>query len=124
MERITVDLAKDWLSVADVCDYLGVTAYVVTRLLPTRWAGVAEVVAGVIGLGVSLFLVVFGTLAAWDAFRLDALIFKQLVVPEWWLLAVTPLAGLLLVVESALHISGFRSPRDERGREPLARDGF
>ncbi len=33
MERITVDLAKEWLSVADVCEYMGVSAYVVTRLL-------------------------------------------------------------------------------------------
>ena len=33
MERITVDLAKDWLSVADVCEYLDVSPFVVTRVL-------------------------------------------------------------------------------------------
>ncbi len=33
MERITVDLAKDWLSVADICEYMDVSPYVVTRVL-------------------------------------------------------------------------------------------
>ena len=33
MKRIEVDIAKDWLSVADICDYMGVSAYVVTGVL-------------------------------------------------------------------------------------------
>lgn len=33
VERILVDLDKDWLSVADICDYMGVSTYVVTRVL-------------------------------------------------------------------------------------------
>ncbi len=33
VERIIVDLPREWLSVADVCEYMGVSAYVVTRLL-------------------------------------------------------------------------------------------
>lgn len=33
MERITVDLAKDWLGVADICEYMDVSPYVVTRVL-------------------------------------------------------------------------------------------
>jgi excisionase family DNA binding protein len=33
VERITVDLAKDWLSVADICEYMDVSPYVVTRVL-------------------------------------------------------------------------------------------
>jgi len=33
VERITVDLEKDWLSVADVCEYMGVSTFVVTRML-------------------------------------------------------------------------------------------
>ena len=35
MERIRVDLAKDWLSVADICEYMGVSTFVVTRVLRT-----------------------------------------------------------------------------------------
>jgi excisionase family DNA binding protein len=33
MKRIEVDIAKEWLSVADICDYMDVSAYVVTGLL-------------------------------------------------------------------------------------------
>jgi excisionase family DNA binding protein len=33
MERITVDLDKDWLSVADICEYMGVSAFVATSVL-------------------------------------------------------------------------------------------
>ena len=33
MERITVDLDKEWLAVADICEYMGVSPFVVTRVL-------------------------------------------------------------------------------------------
>ena len=33
MERITVDLEKEWLSVADICAYMDVSAFVVTSQL-------------------------------------------------------------------------------------------
>ena len=33
VERITVDLERDWLAVADVCEYMGVSTFVVTRML-------------------------------------------------------------------------------------------
>ena len=33
MERITVDLPKEWLSVADICEYMGVSTFVVTSQL-------------------------------------------------------------------------------------------
>ena len=33
MERITVDLAKEWLSVADICKYMDASTFVVTSQL-------------------------------------------------------------------------------------------
>lgn len=36
MERVQVDLGKEWLTVADICDYLGLSPYIVTRLLRSR----------------------------------------------------------------------------------------
>ena len=33
MDRIRVDLPKEWLSVADICDYMDVSSFVVTRML-------------------------------------------------------------------------------------------
>ena len=33
MERIRVDVPKEWLSVADICEYMDVSTFVVTRML-------------------------------------------------------------------------------------------
>ena len=33
MERINVDIGKEWLSVADICEYMDVSAFVVTGQL-------------------------------------------------------------------------------------------
>lgn len=33
MQRITVDIDKEWLSVADICRYMDVSTYVVTSQL-------------------------------------------------------------------------------------------
>ena len=103
---------------------LHVQVDVVTRLLPRRAAAVSEALAGLIGLVVSLFLLYYGIRAAWDSYSHDSLIFKQLVIPEWWLLAFIPFTGLLLSVESVLQLSGYRAPRNGLGGDPLARDGI
>jgi excisionase family DNA binding protein len=44
VERIRVDLDKEWLSVADICDYMGVSTFVVTRML--RSGGLAGIKMG------------------------------------------------------------------------------
>lgn len=33
MQRIIVEIEKDWLTVGDICDYMGVSAFVVTSQL-------------------------------------------------------------------------------------------
>ena len=33
MERIIVDVDKEWLSVADICEYMDVSTFVVTSIL-------------------------------------------------------------------------------------------
>ena len=33
MERIQVNIAKEWLSVSDICEYMGVSTFVVTSVL-------------------------------------------------------------------------------------------
>ena len=33
VERITVDMDAEWLSVPDICQYMGVSTFVVTRML-------------------------------------------------------------------------------------------
>ena len=31
-----MDIGREWLSVADICDYMGVSSFVVTRMLRNR----------------------------------------------------------------------------------------
>lgn len=33
MDKIRLDLPKDWLSVADICEYMDVSPFVVTRMI-------------------------------------------------------------------------------------------
>lgn len=33
MERIQLNIAKEWLSVADICEYMDVSPFVVTRMI-------------------------------------------------------------------------------------------
>lgn len=33
MERISVDIGKEWLSVADICEYMDVTPFVTTNVI-------------------------------------------------------------------------------------------
>jgi TRAP-type transport system small permease protein len=72
--------------------------------VPVAVARVLELVTDGIGLAVSLLLLVYGARAALDAFSMGRLIFKELVIPEWWLLAVIPVSALLLAIEFVLRI--------------------
>ena len=57
-------------------------------------------------------LLYFGAVAAIDAHRIGALIFKELIVPEWWLLAVMPFSAALLTVEFSLRLGRRDTPAD------------
>jgi len=69
-----------------------------------------ERIADAAGAAVSLVLFWYGTAALLDSFRLGSLIFKELVIPEWWLLAFIPLTTALLALEFALRLA--RGPAD------------
>ena len=73
--------------------------------LPVRLCRWADAAIDLIGLFVSLVLLYFGALATLDAQRIGSLIFKELVVPEWWLLIVIPCSAALLTVEFARRLS-------------------
>jgi TRAP-type C4-dicarboxylate transport system permease small subunit len=79
---------------------------VVIRAVPPAWARGMERTASAVGLAVSLVLFGYGCSAAWQARELGSLIFKQLVIPEWPLLAAIPAMSALLSVEFALRLAG------------------
>ncbi len=77
---------------------------VVIRLLPEKASRVVLAAGDVLVLAVCLFLLFYGIRTDWEAFRLNGTIYKQLVIPEWWLLSVIPVCGFLLTVEFVLRM--------------------
>jgi TRAP-type C4-dicarboxylate transport system permease small subunit len=86
-------------------------------IVPPRIAWSMEVAGDSLGLIVSLVLTRYGFAMAYDSLRLGSITIKNLVFPEWWLLAPLPITFLLLAIEFVfrLHrlISGDRARRIE-----------
>ena len=68
-------------------------------VVPARVAWIMEAVGDITGFAVSLVLVRYGLAMTVDSARLGAITIKNLVFPEWWLLAPLPIAFALLAVE-------------------------
>lgn len=68
-------------------------------VVPRRVAWLMEAAADIVGLAVSLVLVRYGVAMAHDSWRLDSVTIKNLVFPEWWLLAPLPAFFALMAVE-------------------------
>jgi TRAP-type C4-dicarboxylate transport system permease small subunit len=73
--------------------------------VPGPVARVMELIVDVIGLMVSLTFLYYGLAAALDAYRIGSRIFKELIVAEWWLLAVIPASAFLLAIEFSLRLA-------------------
>ena len=72
---------------------------IVLTLVPPRIAWLLEGAGDVLGFAVSLVLVRYGLIMTHDSWRLGAITIKNLVFPEWWLLAPLPIAFALLAIE-------------------------
>ena len=72
---------------------------IVLRTLPKRTAYACEWLADVLGLVSCVWIVVYGSSAAWKSATSGALSIKTLVMPEWWFLAPLPICFALLAVE-------------------------
>ena len=58
--------------------------------MPSRLAWLMEAIGDLLGFFVCLVLVRYGAAMAFDSARLGAITIKNLVFPEWWLLAPLP----------------------------------
>lgn len=83
----------------------------VVTIIPERAAHAANVVAEFLGLAASATLAWHGLRVTWDTFSRGDMLFKELVIPEWPLLAVIPIAGAMLTLEFALRLR--RAVRNE-----------
>ena len=68
-------------------------------LVPPRLAWLMEALADIVGLAACLVLVWYGTVMTAQSARLGSLTIKNLVFPEWWLLAPLPICFALLALE-------------------------
>jgi len=125
-----------WLiEVSEYCLYVGtflaapwvlhlgahVRVDVLVEAVPAGVARWLDALTDLTGTAVSGVLLWYGWVATADAFRLGSRIAKELVVPEWWLLAVIPVSAALLVLEFALRL--WRGMRGRHARERPARSG-
>jgi TRAP-type C4-dicarboxylate transport system permease small subunit len=72
---------------------------IVLTLVPARVAWLMEAAGDALGFAVSVVLVRYGFAMTVDSWRLGAITIKNLVFPEWWLLALLPATFALLAVE-------------------------
>jgi TRAP-type C4-dicarboxylate transport system permease small subunit len=88
----------------------------VLGLLPTRGAWLIEAASDTMGFAVSLIMVRYGWLMTYESWRLGSITIKNLIFPEWWLLAPLPVAFALLGVEFVFRfhrLMGERAVRQE-----------
>jgi TRAP-type C4-dicarboxylate transport system permease small subunit len=90
---------------------------IVLRALPKRAAYACEWLADALGLASCLWLVWYGSSAAWKSLQSDALSIKTLVMPEWWFLAPLPICFALLAIEFVFRMRRLAraevGPRDD-----------
>jgi TRAP-type C4-dicarboxylate transport system permease small subunit len=83
--------------------------------VPPRVAWFMEALADLIGLAACLVLVWYGTVMTLQSARLGSLTIKNLVFPEWWLLAPLPVCFALLALEFVLRFQRLMAgPRTRR----------
>ena len=90
---------------------------IVLRALPRRAAYVCDWIADGLGFVCCLWLLAYGSTAAWKSFTSGAQSIKTLVMPEWWFLVPLPLCFALLAIEFVFRMrrlaAGEIGPRDE-----------
>jgi TRAP-type C4-dicarboxylate transport system permease small subunit len=67
--------------------------------VPARAAQTLELIGDLVGLAVCLILLRYGFAITLESWRLGSITIKNLIFPEWWLLAPLPVAFLLLALE-------------------------
>jgi TRAP-type transport system small permease protein len=87
---------------------------IILTLVPPRVAWLMEAVGDLLGFAVCVVLIRYGIAMTLDSFRLGAITIKNLVFPEWWLLAPLPLAFALIAIEFVFRFD--RLLRGERAR--------
>lgn len=71
----------------------------VLSAVPRRVAWLMEAAGDIIGFAVCLIMVRYAWLMTYEAYRLGSITIKNLIFPEWWMLAPLPTCFVLLAIE-------------------------
>jgi TRAP-type C4-dicarboxylate transport system permease small subunit len=76
----------------------------VLTIVPRRVAWSMEFAADVLGFLVCVVLIRYGAIMTYDSWRAGAITIKNLVFPEWWVLAPLPVIFVLLAIEFVFRL--------------------
>src|SRR5215470_10950623 len=90
---------------------------ILLRVIPPRIGWLCEWASDLVGLACSLYFVWYGWKVVVASYQAGAMTIKTLVTPEWWLLALLPLAFLLVAIEFVFRMQRLsqaaRGPRSD-----------
>ena len=87
---------------------------IILTLVPARVAWLMEILADTIGFIVCAVMVRYGVTMVTESLRLNSITIKNLVFPEWWLLAPLPVVFALLAIEFAFRFARMLHERTRR----------
>lgn len=82
--------------------------------VPKRAAFVMEAMGDIVGFIVCLAMIRYATLMTYDAWRIGSITIKNLVFPEWWLLAPLAVCFVLLAIEFVFRFRRLLMNREKR----------
>lgn len=86
----------------------------VLTAVPKRAAFIMEAIGDIAGFVVCLAMIRYATLMTYDAWRIGSITIKNLVFPEWWLLAPLPVCFVLLAIEFVFRFHRLLLNREKR----------
>jgi TRAP-type C4-dicarboxylate transport system permease small subunit len=86
----------------------------VLSAVPKRVAFLMEAAGDILGFVVCLAMIRYATLMTYDAWHINSITIKNLVFPEWWLLAPLAVCFVLLAVEFIFRFHRLLLNRDKR----------
>ena len=86
----------------------------VLTAVPRKAAWVIEAIGDAFGFVVCVVMLWYSWLMTYEAWRLGSITIKNLIFPEWWMLAPLPACFLLLAIEFIFRFRRLINSRDRR----------
>lgn len=86
----------------------------ILTVVPRRVAWLMEGFGDIVGFVVCLVMLRYAWLMTFEAWRLGSITIKNLIFPEWWMLAPLPVCFLLLAIEFVFRFHRLTQSRDRR----------